>query len=275
MLLAIDIGNSTIGLGLFPEPGLNNHVIIEKIPTYPLKTSEAYKKIIRSFIRRNTVTAQIRPGTRHETPLSTVEAVIASVVPAANKALIRSLRELYGTRPIMVRHTGLAFSVRQPEKVGADRIANAYAVSQTIKGPAAIVDFGTATTISVVDGRGVFIGGAIMAGVELMKKVLYTGTAKLPDVPLRPFSCNIGKDTSSAIALGVIGGTAKAVEGLLKDMEKGLGFKLKLFLTGGHAALMSSMFNRKHRLVFDLTFQGMRLIYLKVKKESGIDTCRN
>jgi type III pantothenate kinase len=265
MLLAIDIGNSTIGLGLFPEPGLNNRVIIEKIPTYPLKPPEAFNKIIRSFMRRNTVTAPGRPRIRHKTPLSTVEAVIASVVPAANKALIRSLKELYGTRPIMVKHTGLAFSVREPEKVGADRIANAVAVSQTIKGPAAIVDFGTATTISVVDGRGVFIGGAIMPGVELMKKALCAGTARLPDAPLRARSGALGKDTASAISLGIISGTAKAVEGLLKDMEKGLGFKLKLFLTGGHAALMSPVFNRRHRLVFDLTFQGMRLIYLKEK----------
>ena len=257
MLLAIDIGNSTLGLGLFPKPERAVPAAVRKIPTRPIRSSAGYKEIISGFLPRNAVQA---PGG--------VDAVISSVVPAANKAIIGALRDLFGKKPLMVSHrleTGLAFGVRRPEKVGPDRIANAAAGCRSAGGPVAIVDFGTATTITVVGEKNMFLGGAIMPGLQLMAKALSAGTASLPAVHIKACADALGKDTASAIRSGIVNGAAKAVEGLLKDMEKGLGFKLKLILTGGHAGLMSPLFKRKHKVVPELTFQGMRLIYLKAQ----------
>lgn len=262
VLLVVDIGNSTIGLGLFPEPERSEKIFIKKISLHPARSTAAYKKILSDFIRLRTTGSK----------LSTlkIDAILSSVVPSLNETITKSLRDISGKEPLIVRRKlecGLNFAVTTPWTIGSDRIANAAAGFHYFKRPVAVVDFGTATTITVIGKNRSLIGGAIMPGVHLMQKALHKGTAKLPPVPLKIPMTVLGKNTVSSITSGIIHGTAGAVEALIKGMEKELGFRLKLVLTGGHANLMSHLIKRDHRLAPNLTFEGLRLIYLKVKSE--------
>lgn len=259
MLLAIDIGNTTIGLGLFPEPGKGIELFVRKIPSHPARSADDYKREITALLRQG--------GRSSSLPLRDQDAaILSSVVPPLNRPMLRAVRELLGAPPLIVSHTlhgGLHFKVKHPDRVGADRIAVAVAGAHRYRKPVAVVDLGTATTITVVGSRLSFLGGSIMPGMQLMQQALSTRTAQLPSVvPGKPQAA-VGKDTRSAIASGILYGTAGAVENLLKNMEKELAFKVQLVLTGGYAPLLSSFLRRKHEVVPQLLFEGLRVIYLK------------
>jgi type III pantothenate kinase len=264
-LLAVDIGNSTIGFGIFPDPARNTKLFIKKIPTHPALSAEAYKKIIAEIIEHFTH-SPIHPFTHSPK----IDSIISSVVPSIDRPIIEAAKEICGKKSLVVSHksvSGIAFEVSKPSEVGADRIANAAAGFYYFKKPVAVVDFGTATTITVcipfTDEKQRFIGGAILPGIELMLKSLYSGTSKLPLAVLKKPDTVLGKSTVSSIISGIVHGTAGAVEHLIKSMEKETGFKLKLVLTGGHAKLMSPLIKREHRMAPNLIFEGLRLIYLK------------
>lgn len=253
-LLCIDIGNSTIGFGLFSGLSTSSRLLIKKIPAHPVRTAASYKRTIGRFIKDR------KPN---------MNAVISSVVPFLNQPVVQAVTEICGRKPLIVSNkikSGISFSISRPEKIGADRIANAVAAFHYLRKPAAVTDFGTATTITVVGWKCNFLGGIIMPGLRMMKDSLHTKTAKLPDAPLNKPKAALGKDTISAITSGIIYGTAGAVEAAIKNMERELGFKLQLVLTGGYAGFMSQFIKRKHRVMPDLTFEGMRLIYFKDKE---------
>jgi type III pantothenate kinase len=266
-LLAIDIGNSTIGIGLFLNQLKKTKLFIKKIPTHPLKSAEAYKKIIAELIKdcRGQRAKSIEHGEKLD-----FDAIISSVVPSINRPIIEAIKDICGRKPIIINHKipcGLTFDVKRPDEIGADRIANAVAGFYYYKKPVAVVDMGTATTITVVSPKKssnhpVFLGGAIMPGIELLHRALHEGTAKLPPVSIKRPKTVLGKDTASSMTSGIINGTVGAVEALIKGIEKELGFRLKLVLTGGHAKLVSPLIKREHRIVPNLTFEGLRLIYL-------------
>lgn len=257
-LLAVDIGNSTVGFGIYPNPIKNTKLFIKKIPTHPPQLTEAYKKIIAEFINSKLNSFNI-------------DAIISSVVPSFDITINRAIKEICGREPLIVSHKldcGFAFEMKHPEKIGADRIANAVAGFDYFKKPVAVIDLGTATTITVVGRQNyypVLLGGAIMPGVNLMQRSLHEGTSKLPlTLPKMPKKA-LGKNTVSAITSGILFGTAGAIETLIKNMEKELGFRLKLILTGGNAKLISPLIKRNHCLVPNLTFEGLRLIFIKVR----------
>lgn len=264
-LLAVDIGNSTIGFCIFQNPKKNTKMFIKKIPTYPTLTVKAYKKVITEFINSK---LNSPPVTRFSLP--EIDSIISSVVPSLNPLIIGAIKESCKKKPMVVSHKincGITFDVKTPKNIGADRIANAVAGFYYYKMPVAVVDMGTATTITVVSlekscRHPVFLGGAIMPGINLMHRALFTWTAKLPSIPIHTPKTVLGKDTVSSIKSGIINGTAGAVETLIKSIEKELGFRLKLVLTGGHAKLVSPLIKRQHSMSPNLTFEGLRLIYL-------------
>jgi type III pantothenate kinase len=257
MLIAVDIGNSNIGFGLFPDPLRSASLIVRKAPSHPARTSGFYEKTIAQMIKE----------THAENMPPFISAIVASVVPARNTLINKTLSSFCKKRPLYVSpgiNSGLTFSVKEPFKLGADRIANAVAGINYNKGrPTAILDLGTATTITVIGKKSAILGGAILPGISLMLKALNTGTAKLPLVSTYTLGGkSLGKDTASSIISGALYGTAGAAEKLIKMMEKELEFKLQLLLTGGNAPLISSFINRSFTLLPHLTFEGLRLLYL-------------
>ncbi len=252
MLIALDVGNTSINIGFF----IKSRLFVRKIDTYPSLSSAKYLSLINKFIREKNIDKKPEG------------IIISSVVPGRTGVLKRALKKLARLEPIIIDcniETGLKFNIPNPEEVGTDRIANAAAAYEFYKCPVAVVDFGTATTISVVGENADYIGGAIMPGIYLMNKVLARGASKLSEVPIELPKSALGADTAKCIQSGLFYGTAGAVERLLKEIEKEAGFNLKVVVTGGHSGLISKFLKRKHNLMPDLTLHGLKIIYTKNK----------
>ncbi len=255
MLLVIDIGNSSITTGIFA----GDHLLCRlEIPTRPQGDPGLYRGEFEKLLS----------GKNVEKPLNGV--IISSVVPELTDALARSVKEISMGEPLTVDcslDTGLTFDVERPEEIGADRIANAVAALKTFGSPVAVVDFGTATTISAVrDSR--FLGGAILPGLRLMGEALHKGTAKLPAVDfvgktgeLVSSVAALGKNTTMCIISGIILGTAGAVERIVRGIETEEGCRFKVVATGGYSPAVAGYMERKCFLEPDLTLKGLRLIY--------------
>jgi len=255
MLLAIDIGNSSINIGFFESAALLKTL---KIPTHPTRPDSVYKDKILDFLTKN----------RMEVAFG--GAIISSVVPSLTKNVRNAAKGLGVRNPLVVGpslHTGLNFHVEKPEEIGSDRIANMVAASELFGPSVIVVDFGTATTISALKKR-IFLGGAILPGIGLMSSSLKKGTAKLPRVDAAsgygpmPFQ-SMGKNTTMCILSGIIYGTAGAVEKLICQMEEEEACKFKVVITGGNSLMMRSFLAGDFSLDPDLTLKGLRFIYTR------------
>lgn len=229
-----------------------------EIPTRPPGDPGRYRGEIEAFLAKE----------KAEKPLDGV--IISSVVPELTNTLTCSVREMSTGEPLTVAHflnTGLTCDLERPEEIGSDRIANAVAALDIVGSPVAVIDFGTATTISAVrSGR--FLGGAILPGVRLMGEALHRGTAKLPAVDpggeagllVSPVAA-LGKSTTACIISGMIYGTAGAVERIIRGIETEEGCVFKLVAAGGYASMVMRYMERECLLDRDLTLKGLRLIY--------------
>lgn len=255
MLLAIDIGNSSINIGLFSGQDIAGKL---KLPSNPIRTAHEYCSEITSFLSGKGIKSRLSGS------------IISSVVPELTGILNNSLKDLCIRKPLNLdaySDTGLVLDVEKPDEVGSDRIANAVA-ARKIAGPSVLVaDFGTATTISAVKGS-VFIGGAILPGIGLMSDALNRGTSRLPHVVIgseqastEPRIPAVGKNTKKCIISGIIYGTAGAVERLIAEMETDESCLFNIIITGWYSTLMSRILKRRAYLEPDLTLYGLRLIY--------------
>ncbi len=254
-LLAIDIGNSTIGLGFYIDANIGKCLIVEKISLDHLKSSPTLSRMIINLLTKSFKTSKLTK--------QRIGVVISSVVPEWNRSAAEAVKSLCPD-PLFITHTlatGLTLKVSNPETLGSDRIVNALAGFRHFGRPVAVVDVGTATTITVVDRHSNLIGGAIMPGINMMRESLASNTAKLPLIPLPKPPSMLGTDTGSALASGIINGTVGAVENIVRGIEGEAHMKLSLILTGGHAGLIASLLKRKQVVIPDLIFEGMRLIY--------------
>jgi len=250
MLIAIDIGNSSINIGYFTETGL----FVQKMATDPLLSPSQYSLLCSRFMKEKTIDKKPEGS------------IISSVVASHTMVLMNALKTLTSSKPLVVRwtrRTGLEFAVPNPEKLGSDRIANAVAAYESYKSPVAVIDFGTASTITVVGRDARYIGGAILPGIRLMNASLAKGTSRLQKAPLMAPESALGIDTVHCIQSGLFYGTAGAVERILCEIEKENGFKLNVVVSGGFGELISGFLQRKHDLRPHLTLEGLKLIYMR------------
>lgn len=255
MLLAVDVGNSSIHIGIFTDSDL---IASFRIPTWPDKPVFEYREEILNHLK----------GHRIEPKFQGV--IISSVVGEVTETLCKGLTGFSLGGPILVGaglDTGLEFSVDRPEELGSDRIVNAVAACELFKGPSLVVDFGTATTITACNKRKL-IGGAILPGLGLMAKALHQGTSKLPLVEIGNGSSSIrgplraaGRNTIECISSGIIYGTVGAVERLVQEMETEEACRFKIVMTGGYARYITPLFRRECVLDTDLTLKGLRLLF--------------
>lgn len=253
MLIAVDIGNSSINIGYFSEKGL----IVQKFDTKPLKKAREYSLILSDFLLQNHIEKKDFNG------------IISSVVISHTSVFRNALELLLDEQVIdilIVDHkmnTGLGFKIRKPEELGADRIANAIGAWEMYKTHVAVVDFGTATTITVVDKDANYIGGSIMPGIGLMNDMLGKRTSKLKSITLKPQESVLGKDTSGCISSGLYYGTAGAVERILEEIEKETDCRFRVVVTGGYCSTVEKFIRRPHNINPDLTLQGLKILYEK------------
>jgi type III pantothenate kinase len=247
-LIAIDIGNSSIDIGFFIGAGL----FVQKIDTKPLLQSSEYSALFTGFIREKNID-KMPEGI-----------IISSVVPGHTEAVAAACRILIGREPLILSHkvkTGIDFQIEEPEKLGTDRIAASVGACNLFGTPIAVIDFGTAITLNFIGSGNKYKGGAIMPGLELMGKSLFSDTAQLPDVTVSKPMSPLGKDTAECIRSGIVYGTAGAVERIISETEKVEGESFKVVVTGGNAELIAPFLRKVDHIESALVLKGLRFIY--------------
>ncbi len=264
MLLAIDVGNTNTVLGLYDGATLSHHF---RIATNRSATADELGELITSLVER-----------RRIDPVNIEGAILASVVPQANRAFVEACTRSFRGPPLIVGpgiKTGMPLLVDQPGEVGADRIVNAVAGWARFKRPLIVVDFGTGTTFDAVSERGEYLGGAIAPGIDISMDALFSRAAKLPRVELRKPARVIGKNTIHALQSGLLYGYAGLVDELVERMQAELaGVDFDSFdrhnpahrpatvvATGGLAFLFEGV-SRTLQIVDEfLTLEGLRILY--------------
>ena len=253
MLITIDIGNSTINIGYFLDSGL----LVQKITTHPLRSADEYSRLMLDFFEQNHIEKTF------------FSCIISSVVTTHTTVLRDAVAKLPENKDndILVlspqMDAGLNLKVKAPEELGTDRLADAAGAYAIYREPVAVIDFGTATTITIVGKDSDFIGGSIMPGIGLMNDVLATRTSKLTKVLLEHPVPALGTDTAGCIRSGLLIGTAGAVERILDEIEKEAGYMFRVVITGGYAHLVDPLIRRPHDVNVFLTHEGLREIYGK------------
>jgi type III pantothenate kinase len=250
MLLAIDIGNTNIALGLFDGPTLRADWRLE---TRASRTGDEYAALVATLF-----------GLRGLALSSIDAAVVSSVVPPALFPMEQLCRRHLGVDPLIVgpgTKTGMPILYENPREVGADRIVNAVAAHQRWPGGAIVVDFGTATTFDVVTSRGEYGGGVIAPGLMVSADALYHATAKLPRVEITRPKNAIGRNTVASIQSGLVFGYAGLVDAIVARIQAEIDFQPRVVGTGGLAPLIAAESKTIQECDDMLTLQGLALIY--------------
>ena len=250
MLLAIDIGNTNITLGLYDGDELGSHW---RFSTGVEKTADEFGLLILGLFRR--------AGIRSSDVTSTA---IASVVPQLTGAFVEACLQYLGCTPLVVDDackTGVSILCDNPSEVGADRIVDAVAVHNLYGGPACVVDFGTATTFDAITKKGEYLGGAIAPGIGISAEALFKRAAKLPKVDLFQHSATIGRNTAQSLQSGLLFGYIGLVEGMVERIRGELGQEMKVIATGGLAETIASKTDTITIVAPWLTLEGLRIIH--------------
>ena len=250
MLLAIDVGNTNITLGVFRDQEL---LALWRLVTNPASTADEYGAETRNLFQLAEIDFQ------------KIEAiVVSSVVPPLNNA-IKQMAEVYFQRtPVFVDHTtdtGLRIVYQPASAVGMDRVVDAVAAVARHGQPCIVVDFGTATTFNAVNSKGEYVGGLIAPGLKISAEALFSRTAKLPRVDITRPAKVIGSSTVEAIQSGLYYGYASLVDGVLRRMIDEMGEKPHIVATGGLAPLIAPESEFIENVDDTLTLEGLRLIY--------------
>lgn len=250
MILAFDVGNTNIVIGVFHNEQLVTHW---RVRTDVLRTCDEYGMVLHALFNYSGLDFK-----------AVKSMVISSVVPPVMQELEWLSQKYFGCKPLVVGpgvRTGLAIKYDNPKEVGADRVVNAVAAYHKYGGPLIIVDFGTATTFCVVDERGDYLGGAIAPGVRISTEALVTRASKLPRVELVKPRSIIGKNTVASMQAGIIYGFVGQVEGIINRIKSEIGSELLVVATGGMAATIARETDVIDKVDDFLTLEGLRLIY--------------
>jgi type III pantothenate kinase len=256
MLIAIDIGNTNIKLGIFDGDELK---ATWNLATGIHRTSDEYGGVMLNLMERKKVS-----------PSEITGVVLCSVVPPLLPAFVELCRKYLNSKPLVVEagvKTGMRIRLDNPREVGSDRVVDAVAAQHLYGRPLIIVDFGTATTFSVVSQEGDYLGGAIAPGIVIATEALYTRTAALPRISLNRPEQVIGRSTITAMQSGIIFGHVALIEGMIRRIEQELGSKAKVIATGGHAHFLAQDIPAIEMVNPDLTLIGLRLIYEMNKEQ--------
>ncbi|CAN5792480.1 type III pantothenate kinase [soil metagenome] len=251
MLLTIDIGNSTVKFGVFDRKNLVNKFLI---PTVRHQTGDE----ILSLVKPNL-------------PEKVSAVAVSSVVPELKNSIENLSKKCFGVAPFFITHDfdiGLKVNYNPPENLGIDRLVAAFAAKEKYGMPAIVCDFGTATTIDAVNSNGEFVGGVIVAGMNLLADALFQKTSKLPKIEIKKAEKVIACSTDDAINAGIYFGYIGLTDGIIKRMIGELNEKPKVVATGGLAQIISD--GSEFIEIYDenLMLDGLRLIYERISRKS-------
>lgn len=252
MIIAADIGNTNIKIGLFEEDRL---IKSWRISTDVQRTSDEHGSILKQLFFAGGVDAnEINGG------------IISSVIPQLNYTIMHMMEYYLDVIPIVVGagiKTGLNIKYENPRELGSDRLINCVAAAKKYGAPFVLIDFGTATTFNVVNENNEFAGGCITVGIKTAAKALASSTARLPEVELKPPRRVINASTVKAIQSGIVYGTAGQVDYIIRRIKKETGISdLKVIATGGLSELVhevnGGLFDIMDR---ELSLEGLNILY--------------
>lgn len=250
MLLAVDIGNTNIDMGVFDGQEVRASW---RIASDVERLADEYAVSLLGLLRADGLE-----------PSGIREAVMCSSVPDMVAVFDQLCRRYFGVRPLVVgpgTHTGVRIFY-EPRELGADRVVDVVAAVK-LHGPPPliIVDLGTATVFDAVSAEGDYLGGAIAPGIGIAAQALYERTAKLYRVELEHPRAVIGKNTVNAIQSGIMLGYVALVEGMVARFQKELGGSARVIATGGWARLIAAETSVFDGVDTNLTLSGLRIIY--------------
>ena len=250
MLLALDVGNTEITVGLIAGQEVRGHW---RLTTNPDRTPDEWGVSLDAFLAR-----------AGHSPNEIRAACIASVAPGVTQSLVQAIRAVVTSNIGMVdprSPLGVTLDVDEPLAVGADRIANVIAALEMYPGDTIVVDFGTATTFDCVTADARFIGGAIMPGLRTSADQLVRRAAKLTETELVPPVRAIGRRTNEHIRSGVLFGAADAIDGMVRRIRAEWPGSVvpRVVATGGLASLIAPLTESIDAVDRDLTLHGVRI----------------
>ncbi len=254
MLLALDVGNTNITLGVFRDKKL---IFTARLSTDFDRTEDQYAVDIMSLLRLYGLDGCRFTG-----------AIMSSVVPSLDLSLRRATEKVAGVSPIQVGpgiKTGMDIRIDNPAQLGADLLVGAVAAVARYGAPCIVWDLGTATTVFTVDKNGCFCGGAILAGVLTALDSLTARASLLPRISLTAPAKVIGTNTIACMQSGVIYGAAAMMDGMCDRMERELGYPVTVVATGGLAGLIAPHCSREVKYEENLLLEGLCLLYEKNK----------
>lgn len=255
MILAIDVGNTNIVLGLIEGESILNFI---RLKTDVGATEAEYVIKISQLLEFYKVDPESIDGS-----------ILSSVVPPVTEAMKRALKTLTGREPMVVgpgMKTGLNIRIDDPGTVAADLIVGSVAALHEYGAPAIVIDLGTAMTMTVLDENGSFLGGVIYPGIKLSYGALSQRTSLLPEISIQAPPRVIGSNTVDCMRSGAVYGTAALIDGLIERMEAELGYSCKVIATGGLANGVVQECRREIISDGDLLMKGLRILYEKNKK---------
>ena len=252
MLLVVDVGNTHTVLGLYDDERLVHDFRIE---TAKGRTSDEYHVLLLSLleladVKRSDVRASI----------------LASVVPSFNDTVINAVDRAFDHEIMVVGpgiKTGMPVLYENPREVGADRVVNAVAAYERVKGAAIVVDFGTATTFDCISAKGEYLGGSIAPGMQISASALFSRAARLPRSEIARPPRAIGRNTVHSMQSGIVFGYVGLVDGLVRRLAAEMDGEVAVIATGGLASLIEPDSETIEEVDEFLTLEGLRLIYLR------------
>ena len=255
MLLTIDVGNTNFTFGVFNDREL---LTTFRMTTKQLRTSDEYGISIIDMLERNQISKSDIQGV-----------IISSVVPNVMHSLTSAVIKYLDITPTIVGpgiKTGIRVMTENPKQIGADRIVDAVAAYDLYGGPALVLDFGTATTYDLVDGRGAFVAGVTAPGIRTSAQALWNEAAKLPEIEIKKPASILAQETISSMQAGLVYGQIGQTEYIVKHMIKESGYdNVKVVATGGLGRIIANETDCID--IYDpiLTLSGLRLIFEKQK----------
>ncbi len=254
MLLATDIGNTGITIGVFEGEELR---ATWHMATVIHRMADEYATLLLNLLHHQSIAVS-----------DIKDIVLCSVVPPLVTTFDELFQRYFHISPLVVGagiKTGVRIRIDNPREVGADRIVNAAAAHHLYRGPVIITDLGTATTFDVVSKEGDYLGGAIAPGIITSSEALFTQAAMLPRVEIIRPKQAIGTNTIATMQSGIVFGYVGLIEGIVARIQRELDEKAKVVATGGYAGLIAKETTVIDEVNPNLTLTGLRLIYLMNK----------
>lgn len=250
MILALDVGNTNVTIGLFEGATLTRHW---RLRTVHDQTADEWGILLRNLLSIGELRLEDVDGI-----------IIASVVPPLDSTLAAMSRQYFDRQPMFVTSdtdTGLRILYDNPREVGADRIVNGVAAFHSYGGPCIVVDLGTAITFDAVSANAEYLGGIICPGIAMSVQGLFSRTARLPLVDFKEPDRLIGANTVASMQSGLYYGVIGMIDGIVERLKAQLGADTKTIATGGQSELILSGSRHLNLADADLTLRGLQLIW--------------